>query len=214
MALGKTSAQWVDVRQAPGNPIISRTAPFEGDRFEAFSALAKAARAHGSLCIGQVNHPGRQVQDRLQPHPISASDVRLDPKGGFMGMTFGKPRAMTQEDINELIDGFAHTAEFLERAGYDGMQLHCAHGYLLAQFISPTTNRRTDKYGGSIENRARILVEIAAETRQRTKKDFSISIKLNSVEFQESGFQPVEASQLCAILEENGFDFVELSGGT
>lgn len=89
-----------------------------------------------------------------------------------------------------------------------------AHGYLLAQFISPTTNRRTDKYGGSLENRARILVEIAEEIRKRTKSDFSISIKLNSVEFQENGFQPQEAKQLCTILESTGYDFVELSGGT
>ena len=89
-----------------------------------------------------------------------------------------------------------------------------AHGYLIAQFISPTTNRRTDKYGGSLENRARIIVEMAEAIRKRTKPDFSISIKLNSVEFQESGFQPEEAKQLCALLETHGFDFVELSGGT
>jgi 2,4-dienoyl-CoA reductase-like NADH-dependent reductase (Old Yellow Enzyme family) len=89
-----------------------------------------------------------------------------------------------------------------------------AHGYLLSQFISPTTNRRTDKYGGSLENRARIIIEIGEEIRRRTRPDFSVSIKLNSVEFQESGFQPEEARQLCQILESAGFDFVELSGGT
>ena len=89
-----------------------------------------------------------------------------------------------------------------------------AHGYLLAQFISQTTNRRKDKYGGSIENRARILIEIAEAVRKRTKPSFSLSIKLNSVEFQDEGFQPEEAKHLCTILEDNGFDFVELSGGT
>lgn len=89
-----------------------------------------------------------------------------------------------------------------------------AHGYLLAQFISPTTNRRTDKYGGSLENRARIIVEIVEEIRKRTKPEFSISIKINSVEFQESGLQPEEAKQLCELLEAQRFDFVELSGGT
>lgn len=89
-----------------------------------------------------------------------------------------------------------------------------AHGYLLAQFISPTTNHRTDKYGGSLKNRARVIVEIANEIRCRTKPDFSIGIKLNSVEFQESGLQTEEARELCSILETNGFDYVELSGGT
>ena len=89
-----------------------------------------------------------------------------------------------------------------------------AHGYLLAQFISPTTNNRKDKYGGSIENRTRILVEIAEAVRKRTAPDFSISIKINSVEFQDKGLQPEEAKELCSILEDNGFDFVELSGGT
>ena len=89
-----------------------------------------------------------------------------------------------------------------------------AHGYLLAQFISATTNRRTDQYGGSIENRARILTEIADEVRTRTSSTFSISIKLNSVEFQESGLQPEDAKRVCSILENNGFDWVELSGGT
>ena len=109
--------------EAPGNPVIPRNAPFKGERFQAFKEMATQAKAHGSLVMGQVNHPGRQVQDRLQPHPISASDVQLE--GNFMGMTFGKPRAATQEDINGFIDTWAHVAEYLEKAGYHGIQLHC-----------------------------------------------------------------------------------------
>lgn len=198
--------------EAAGNPIIPQDAPFEGERFEAFREMATQAKKHGSLAIGQVNHPGRQVQDRMNPDPVSASAVQLE--GEVMGMTFGKPRAATAEDIKGFIEGFAHAAEYLEKSGYDGIQLHCAHGYLLAQFISQTTNRRTDQYGGSLANRARILVEIAEAIRKRTKPDFSLSIKLNSVEFQEDGIQPDEARDLCAILENNRFDFVELSGGT
>jgi 2,4-dienoyl-CoA reductase-like NADH-dependent reductase (Old Yellow Enzyme family) len=131
-----------------------------------------------------------------------------------MGMTFGKPRAATEEDIANVIEGFAHAAEYLEKAGYDGIQLHGAHGYLLAQFLSQTTNKRTDKYGGSLGNRARIILEIAQEIRNRVKPSFIVGIKLNSVEFQDKGFQPEEAQKLCALLEENRFDFVELSGGT
>jgi 2,4-dienoyl-CoA reductase-like NADH-dependent reductase (Old Yellow Enzyme family) len=131
-----------------------------------------------------------------------------------MGMEFAKPHAATQEDINKVIDGFAHAAEYLEKAGYDGIQLHGAHGYLLAQFLSPTTNNRTDKYGGSLENRMRIIIEIAEEVRKRVGKDFIVGIKINSVEFQEKGFSPEEAQSLCKALEQARFDYAELSGGT
>jgi 2,4-dienoyl-CoA reductase-like NADH-dependent reductase (Old Yellow Enzyme family) len=97
--------------EAAGNPVIPRTAPFNGERFEAYKTMAAEAKRHGSLCIGQVNHPGRQVAEHLQAHPISASDVQLE--GNNMGMTFGKPKAASQEDINGLIEGWAHAAEYL-----------------------------------------------------------------------------------------------------
>lgn len=195
-----------------GNPIIPRSAPYEGERFEGFKELATQSKKHGSLIVGQVSHPGRQVAENIQKHPISASDVQLE--GNIMGMTFAKPRAATDEDIKDVIEGFAHAAEYLEKAGYDGIQLHGAHGYLLAQFLSPTTNRRTDKYGGSLENRARLINEIGQEVRKRTSPKFVLGIKLNSVEFQEKGFDTEEAGTLCKLLEDNKFDFVELSGGT
>lgn len=131
-----------------------------------------------------------------------------------MGMEFAKPRAATADDIKRVVDGFAHAAEYLEKAGYDGIELHGAHGYLLAQFLSPTTNKRTDQYGGNLENRARLILEIATEIRRRVSKSFILGIKLNSVEFQDKGFETEEAQKLCAMLEDNRFDFVELSGGT
>lgn len=131
-----------------------------------------------------------------------------------MGMTFEKPRAATDEDIKNVIEGFAHAAEYLEKAGYDGIELHGAHGYLLAQFLSPSTNQRTDKYGGSLENRARLITEIGQEVRRRTSESFVLGIKLNSVEFQDKGFDTEEAATLCGLLEDSTFDFVELSGGT
>ncbi|KAF2451331.1 FMN-linked oxidoreductase [Karstenula rhodostoma CBS 690.94] len=201
-----------DHLEAAGNPIIPRGAPYEGERFENFKELATQSKKHGSLIVGQVSHPGRQVTESIQKNPISTSDVQLE--GNVMGMTFAKPRAATDEDIKNVIEGFAHAAEYLEKAGYDGIQLHGAHGYLLAQFLSPTTNRRSDKYGGSLENRARIIIEIGQEVRRRTSSKFVLGIKLNSVEFQEKGFDTEEAGILCKLLEDNQFDFVELSGGT
>ncbi|KAF2133830.1 FMN-linked oxidoreductase [Dothidotthia symphoricarpi CBS 119687] len=201
-----------DHLEAAGNPIIPRGSKYEGERFERFKELATQSKKHGSLIVGQVSHPGRQVTENIQKNPLSASDVHLE--GNVMGMTFAKPRAATEEDIKNIIEGFAHAAEYLEKAGYDGIELHGAHGYLLAQFLAPSTNQRTDKYGGSLENRARIIIEITNEIRRRTSSSFIVGIKLNSVEFQEKGFDTQEAITLCKTLEDNSFDFVELSGGT
>ncbi len=201
-----------DQLEAKGNAIIPPEAKFEGERFEAFEALAAESKKHGSLIIGQVSHPGRQVTTDINSDPVSASDVQL--KGNIMGMTFSKPHAASTEEIQKIINGFAHAAEFLHKAGYDGIELHGAHGYLLSQFLSQTTNKRTDKYGGSLENRSRLIMEIADEVQKRVPKSFILSIKINSVEFQDKGFELEDCKALCASLEAHHFDFVELSGGT
>ncbi|KAI0444583.1 NADH oxidase [Xylaria telfairii] len=197
--------------EAPGNSIIPPDSEFSGPRFEAFAAVAAAGKSHGSLIVGQVSHPGRQATAAQQPHPISASAVQLVAEE--IG-TFGVPRAATREDIDNVIEGFAHAAEYLERAGFDGIELHGAHGYLIAQFLSPTTNQRTDEYGGSLENRMRFVLEVAAAIKKRVSERFILGIKVNSVEFQDKGFTPEEAIILCQALEKAGFDYVETSGGT
>ncbi|KAK5950574.1 hypothetical protein OHC33_008517 [Knufia fluminis] len=205
-----------DQLEAPGNPIIPPEAKAEpGDkRFDAFKKMADVSKAHGALIVGQVSHPGRQTEQRLQPDPVSASDVQL--AGEVMGMKFAKPHAATKDEISAIKKQFVHAAEYLHKAGYDGIQLHGAHGYLLAQFLSQTTNKRTDEYGGDLKGRARLITEIADEIREvvPTSTGFTVGIKINSVEFQESGISPDEAKELCALLESHKFDFVELSGGT
>ncbi|KAF5536106.1 transcriptional regulator, partial [Fusarium napiforme] len=199
----------VGAAASPGIPV---DAPFEGERFEKFKQLATAAKKDGSLFLAQVNHPGRQVPYKFNPVAISASDVQLDPK---LGMTFGKPHAATKDEIAQIIEGFAHAAEYLEKAGFDGIELHAAHGYLLSQFLSRTTNKRTDEYGTqTVENRLRLISEIANAIKARVSPTFIVSAKLNSVEFQDGGVTPDEARELCERLEALGFDFVELSGGT
>lgn len=132
----------------------------------------------------------------------------------FGTTNFAKPRAATLEDIREITEAFTHAAVYLEKAGFDGIQLHGAHGFLLAQFLSKTTNLRTDAYGGSLSNRARVIVDIAQSIRRATSPSFILGIKINSQEWQAGGFQAEEAAELVRILEENTFDFVELSGGT
>ena len=121
----------LDHLEATGNAIIPPDATFEGPRFEAFKELATVSKKDGALIIAQVSHPGRQVASNIQQHPISASDVQLEANLG--GLTFAKPRPATKEDIAGIIEGFAHAAEYLDKAGYDGINLHAAHGYLLAQ---------------------------------------------------------------------------------
>lgn len=128
---------------------------------------------------------------------------------------FAQTREATQEDIDFLIRGFVHPAEYLEAAGFDGVELHGAHGYVIAQFLSPHTNKRTDIYGGSLVNRMRLLLEISKGIRARTSSSFIVGVKLNSVEFQEGGFSAEEAAVVCRVLQDEvGMDFVELSGGT
>ena len=201
-----------DQLEDAGNAVIPLTEEPTAERFEAFRKLATQCRAHGSLCIAQVSHPGRQAPERIQKDPVSASDVQLE--GIVMGKTFAKPHPASWEEIERVIEGFTHAAEYLHAAGYDGIQLHAAHGYLLAQFLASSTNRRTDQYGGSLANRSRIIIEIAQRIRQRVPQSFILGIKINSIEFQKGGFDTDECKELCTSLEANRFDFVELSGGT
>lgn len=112
--------------EAAGNAVIPQAAPFSGERFERFKELATQAKREGGLIVGQVSHPGRQCTSDIQSDPVSASDVHL--AHNPFGMTFNKPHAATQEEIDGIIEGFAHAAEYLEKAGYDGIELHGAHG--------------------------------------------------------------------------------------
>ncbi|QRW10138.1 NADH:flavin oxidoreductase/NADH oxidase [Ceratobasidium sp. AG-Ba] len=197
--------------EAPGNSILY--APHETpERLEQFRKIANAAKANGSLVLMQIMHPGRQTPGFINPFPVSSGDVRLDDR---MGMSFNKPTPLTKDGIRDIVAQFVYAAEVAKRTGYDGIQLNGAHGYLLSQFLSPTTNNRTDDYGGSIANRARIFREIADGIREKvTDPGFIIAVKINSVEFQEDGLQPHESAELCQELEAIKTDFVELSGGT
>lgn len=113
-----------DHLEGPGNAIIPRGSPFSGERFEAFQALAQGANKHGSLVVAQLCHPGRQAPSNVQQRPISASDVQLE--GRTLGSLFEKPRAMVQKDFEEVIEGFAHAAEYCYKAGFDGIELNAA----------------------------------------------------------------------------------------
>uniref|UniRef100_A0AC34F2E0 NADH:flavin oxidoreductase/NADH oxidase N-terminal domain-containing protein n=1 Tax=Panagrolaimus sp. ES5 TaxID=591445 RepID=A0AC34F2E0_9BILA len=201
--------------ESPGNTMITKELD-SSERRQIWSKIATKAKKHGALIIGQLGNAGRQTQRAVNPHPYSSSDVPLKVKNiGIRG--FGTPVALTFEQIQaEIIDKFVFAAKFLYEAGFDGVQLHGAHGYMLAQFLSRTTNKRTDKYGGSSKNRARIVVDIYNAIRKEipVETGFVIGIKLNSVEFQDEGLTNNEAVEIAQEIDSVGFDFIELSGGT
>ena len=175
----------------------------------ALTQWAEATHAGGSELWAQISHPGRQCPRLVNTKPLSASDVQLN-----MISNFGKPRAASGDDINEVIERFATTASIVQKAGFDGVQIHSAHGYLLSQFLSPITNKRNDEYGGTLENRARLLLRVIKAVRERVGVSFPISIKLNSSDFQKGGFSADECIQVVHWLNDAGVDLLEVSGGT
>lgn len=171
---------------------------------------AQAAKANGSKIIMQINHPGRVAVLPLLKKPIAPSAVGLDlPAMNILRI----PRAMTEPEIYEQINRFATTAELAVKAGFDGVQVHAAHGYLLSQFLSPLSNVRNDGWGGSPENRRRMLIETVRAVRVAIGKDKILSVKLNSADFQKGGLSQEESLQIALALEAEGIDLLEISGG-
>ena len=128
---------------------------------------AEAATQEGSRLWMQISHAGRQTPGEINMSPMSPSDVQLK----IPGRKYGKPIPMTEEDIQDVINRFVFIAKIARESGFDGIQLHSAHGYLLSQFLSPDINQRTDAWGGSLENRARIHLEIIKKCREEVGSD-------------------------------------------
>lgn len=191
----------------PGGVVLEDDAQL--DRFKAW---AKAASSGGAQVWMQINHPGRQMMAALGQETWSPSGVALDM--GSFSKRFSVPKAMSLADIETLKHRFVQTALLAQQAGFHGVQIHAAHGYLLSQFLSPLSNQREDDYGGTLENRARLLMEIVTAVRAAVSRAFSVSVKLNSADFQRGGFSPEEARQVVQLLNTQGVDLVELSGGS
>jgi len=181
-------------------------------KLEPFKQWASAAKEGGNQVWMQINHPGRQVYAAMGGKVLSPSDIALDM--GKFSKLFGKPQPMTEAQIQDLIQRFASTASNAVEAGFDGVQIHAAHGYLVSQFLSPLTNQRDDQWGGSIENRARLLIEIVKAIREKVPSNATVSVKLNSADFQRGGFDAEDAKQVLAMLAPLVIDFVEFSGGS
>ncbi|MCB4435086.1 NADH:flavin oxidoreductase/NADH oxidase family protein [Alteromonas sp. McT4-15] len=177
-----------------------------------FQQLAKEAKRNNTRLWMQINHPGRQVFAKMGGKVLSPSDIPLNM--GKHSHLFGQPKAMTETEINDVVSRFVTTASRAKQAGYDGVQIHAAHGYLLAQFLSPLTNKRKDEWGGSLENRARLLLTIVQQVREQCGKDFDVAVKLNSADFQRGGFDVDDARDVVGMLAQHNVDLVELSGGS
>lgn len=176
-----------------------------------FVELTTLSKANDTKIWMQINHPGRQVFKKMGGKVLSPSDVALD-MGKHSGM-FSRPKPMQESEIQDVIQRFTTTATKAEKAGFDGVEVHAAHGYLLAQFLSPLTNKRQDRWGGSLENRARLLIEVIRSIQANCSRDFSVAVKLNSADFQRGGFDVEDAEQVVLMLESLNVDLVELSGG-
>jgi len=193
--------------EAPGNIVI------EGLPSEAYASRladwAEACKSAGGAVIMQVSHAGRQTQKIVNHHPDAPSAIAVDLPGG----QFGTPRAMTEDQIRRVIEHFGLAARAARSAGFDGVQIHAAHGYLLSQFLSPLANQRQDQWGGTLENRARALIETLRACKAEAGPGFGVSVKLNSADFQKGGFSHAESMAVLHMLNNEGLDFVEISGG-
>lgn len=194
-------------RERPANIVV------EGDQSpeaaEGLRAYADAAKAGGAVAIAQISHAGRQSPAIIAPEPVGPSAVEVKLPGGV----FAKPRALSDADIENVVARFAHTAKACVEAGFDGVQVHAAHGYLISEFLNPLVNQRTDRWGGSLENRARILIETVCAVRAAIGAGKALSVKLNSSDFQKGGFDFEDCKRVVAMLDAEGIDLLEISGG-
>ena len=174
------------------------------------SRWATAATQEGSHAWVQINHPGRQAPRSTDPHPVAPSAVPM--KVGRAA--FAAPRALDGDEIEEIIARFARTAKVIQAAGFTGVQIHGAHGYLVSQFLSPLTNKRDDRWGGTTEGRSRFLIEIIRTMRAAVGPAFPLSVKLNSADFQRGGITQEETLSTIMQLEAEEIDLLEISGGT
>lgn len=190
----------------PGNIVFDKNS-----NMEILKNWAKQGQQHGAKVMVQLNHPGKQAPKTVSKQTVAPSAV---PLGNGLNKLFSTPRALTTSEVEELVQKFVTSAKVAKEAGFSGVQIHAAHGYLISQFLSPHDNRRTDKYGGSLENRMRFLKEIYLGMREELGKDFTIGIKINSTDFKEDGLTEEDSLNTIIELANLGLDFVEISGRT
>ena len=195
-------------RNALGEP---RNIVIEDERdLTMLKAWAKAGTINNTHLWMQLNHPGKQSPRSLSKTPVAPSAIPLSEK---LRKFFNPPRALTIEEIKNLVTRFVKTAKIAKKAGFTGIQIHAAHGYLISQFLSPYDNQRSDEYGGSLDNRMRFLVEIYQGLRDALGTDYPIGIKLNAKDFNQEGLNEDDSLKIVEKLTSLGIDLIEISGG-
>ena len=190
----------------PGNVVID-----ENSDQEALKQWADQATQNNTACFVQLNHPGKQSPRFISKQTYAPSAIALS--GGYK-TAFRTPQAMSLTMIQDTIERFAAAAAKVQQAGFTGVQIHAAHGYLISQFLSPLHNQRDDHYGGSLENRARFLMDILRAIRLAVGPSFPIGVKMNVDDFKEGGFNATESLTVMQWLDEGGIDLIEISGGS
>jgi 2,4-dienoyl-CoA reductase-like NADH-dependent reductase (Old Yellow Enzyme family) len=190
----------------PGNVVIE-----DETDLPVLRQWAHAATEQGAAIWVQLNHPGKQSTKGLNAYNLAPSAV---PFREDMAAIFETPREATPSDIQNIIERFGRSAAICKKAGFSGVQIHGAHGYLVSQFLSPHHNRRSDEWGGSPEKRRRFVLAVYAEIRRQVGPDFPVGIKLNSADFQRGGFTEEESIETIRALTQAGIDLIEISGGT
>ncbi len=194
--------------ERPGNVVID--GPQSDDQLSRLTALAQSATVDHTHAWVQLSHAGRQTPKIVSATPVGPSAIAV----ALPGNQFGKPRALEHDEIEDVIQRFAHAASVCKQAGFTGVEVHSAHGYLLSSFLNPRTNVRTDQWGGSLKNRARLLLRVVDAVRKRVGPDYPVSVKLNSSDFQQGGYTFEECQQVVMWLNEAGIDLLEISGGS
>ena len=194
--------------ERPGNVAID--GPQDAEAMRALEAYAAAATANGAEIMAQLSHAGRQTPVYVTKTPVAPSAVAVELPGG----QFGAPRALSADEIVDVIARFVHAASVCKAAGFSGVQIHAAHGYLISEFLNPRVNQRTDEWGGGLANRARLLLKTVSAVRKKVGSGFPVAVKLNSSDFQKGGFSFDDCLTVIAWLNEEGVDFLEVSGGS
>jgi 2,4-dienoyl-CoA reductase-like NADH-dependent reductase (Old Yellow Enzyme family) len=189
----------------PRNMVIE-----DNSHLDKLSELAAAGTQAGTHLWVQLNHPGKQTPRLLSKEALAPSALPLGP--GY-NRFFAPPRELYEREIEDIIQRFARAAEVSKAAGFTGIQIHGAHGYLVNQFLSPLHNQRNDHWGGSLENRMRFVIDIYQAIREKVGSSFPIGIKLNSADFMKGGFSEEDSVQVIRKLSELGIDQIEISGG-
>jgi len=190
----------------PGNVVIE-----DEKDLPVLQQWAKVATDQGAAIWVQLNHPGKQSTKGLNASNLAPSAV---PFREDMAAFFETPREATVAEIQDIIERFGRSAAICKKAGFSGVEIHGAHGYLINQFLSPHHNRREDEWGGTPEKRRRFVLAVYAEIRRQVGADFPVGIKLNSADFQRGGFTEEESMETIRALIDAGIDLIEISGGT